>query len=154
LEKLLRENGQWLYPHPWLTTFVGDSMVDSIVSDELARLKPADLGQFGQILLSAIRRQAITSPLLRLPEEDLVYAFNLIRIPTTDDAAEADRLVKANRAIYARVRAAGGTLYPVSAFPMSPDDWRNHFGPVWEQLRDAKQILDPEHILTPGYEVF
>jgi FAD/FMN-containing dehydrogenase len=154
LEQALRANGQWFYPYPWLTTFVGDSQVESVVGEEMARLTPADLGTFGQVVLSAIRREAITSPLLQLPEDELVYAFNLVRIPTTDDAVEAERLVKANRAIYKRVRAAGGTLYPVSAFPMSRDDWRRHFGPAWGRLRDAKRRFDPKRILTPGYELF
>ena len=52
-----------------------------MVSGELARLTPADLGTFGQVVLSAFRRQAVTSPLLRLPADDLCYAFNLVRIP-------------------------------------------------------------------------
>jgi FAD/FMN-containing dehydrogenase len=154
LEQNLRANGQWFYPHPWLTTFVGDSAVESLVSGELSRLTPADLGMFGQVVLSAFRTKAVTSPLLRLPEDDLSYAFNLIRVPTTDAEDEAKRLVEANRAIYERVRAAGGTLYPVSAFPMSRDDWRTHFGLAWKPLREAKRRYDPEHILTPGYEVF
>jgi FAD/FMN-containing dehydrogenase len=122
LEAALRANGQWFFPHPWLTTFIGDSSVESVVGSELARLTPADLGTFGQIVLSAFRRQPVTSPLLRLPSDSLCYAFNLVRIPTTDSATEAARLVRTNRAIYARVRDAGGTLYPVSAFPMSRDD--------------------------------
>jgi cytokinin dehydrogenase len=154
LEQLLRSNGQWFYPHPWLTTFVGDAEVESVVRVELATLTPADLGTFGQVVLSAFRRQAVTSPLLQLPADHLVYAFNLIRIPTTDDTAEVNRLVTANRAIYERVRAAGGTLYPVSTFPMSRDDWRQHFGAAWGRLHDAKQHFDPGHVLTPGYEVF
>jgi FAD/FMN-containing dehydrogenase len=154
LEQLLRSNGQWFYPHPWLTTFIGDGEVESVVSDELATLTPADLGPFGQVVLSAFRRQAVTSPLLRLPADNLVYAFNLVRIPTTSDAIEADRLVTTNRAIYERVRDASGTLYPVSAFPMSRDDWRQHFGAAWGYLRDAKQRFDPGYVLTPGYEVF
>ena len=83
-----------------------------------------------------------------------MYAFNLVRIPTADDADEADRLVKANRAIYERVRAAGGTLYPVSAFPMSRDDWRRHFGSAFGPLAEAKKKFDPHSVLTPGYEVF
>jgi FAD/FMN-containing dehydrogenase len=124
-----------------------------VVSGKLTRLTPADLGPFGQVVLSAARRQAVTSPLLWLPADTLVYAFNLIRIPTTDDTAEVNRLVTANQAIYERVQAAGGTLYPVSAFPMSRDDWRRHFGAAWGRLRDAKQHFDPGHILTPGYEV-
>jgi hypothetical protein len=32
--------------------------------------------------------------------------------------------VDANKATYGRVKAAGGTLYPVSAFPMSKGEWR------------------------------
>jgi len=135
-------------------TFVGDSNIEAVVSGELDRLTPADLGTYGQVTLSAFRRPAATSPLLRLPADNLFYAFNLVRIPTTDAVAEVDRLIKANRAIYERVRAAGGTLYPVSAFPMSRDDWRKHFGPAWARLRGAKQNFDPAHVLTPGYEVF
>jgi FAD/FMN-containing dehydrogenase len=154
LEKLLRSNGQWSYPHPWLMLFVGGSRVESVVGSELDRLTPADLGTFGQVVLSAFRRDAVTSPLLRLPDGDLVYAFNLVRISATDSVAEAERLMKANRVIYERVLAAGGTVYPVSAFAMSGDDWRRHFGPAWVQLREAKQRFDPHHVLTPGYEVF
>jgi cytokinin dehydrogenase len=77
-----------------------------------------------------------------------------VRFPPSDDAAEARRLVTANRAAYERVRAAGGTLYPVSAFPMSAADWRAHFGAAFGRLRDAKREHDPGHVLTPGYEVF
>jgi FAD/FMN-containing dehydrogenase len=154
LEAALRANGQWSFPHPWLTTFIGDSKVEPVVGGELARLTPADLGTFGQVVLSPIRRQAITSPLLRLPSDGLCYAFNLVRIPTTDSATEATRLVEANRAAYARVRDAGGTLYPVGAFPMSRDDWRKHFGSAFARLSDAKRKFDPGDVLTPGYEVF
>ena len=155
LEATLRENGQWRFPHPWLTTFIGDSQVESVVNAELDALNPAaDLGPLGQIVLSPIRRSAISSPLLRLPADELCYAFNLIRIPATDDAGEASRLVDANRAVYERIKAAGGTLYPVSAFPLSQDEWRGHFGSAFGQLDAAKREFDPARILTPGYEIF
>jgi cytokinin dehydrogenase len=154
LELALRANDQWFYPHPWLTTFVGDVQVEPVVSAELVRMASADLGPFGQVVLSAFRRQAMTSPLLRLPDDDLCYAFNLVRIPTSADTTEADRLVRANRSAYERVLATGGTLYPVSAFPMSPGDWRRHFGAAWELLLDAKKRFDPGYVLTPGYNLF
>lgn len=73
---------------------------------------------------SPIRTPAITSPLLRTLSEALCFAFNFIRVPTTADRDNADRLVKSNRAVYERVRSNGGTHYPVSAFPMSSQDWR------------------------------
>jgi cytokinin dehydrogenase len=155
LEQTLRANGQWFFPHPWLTTFVGDAVVDAVVGRELELLlTPADLGPFGQVVLSAFPRQAVTTPLLRLPADDLVYALNFVRIPATSDPTEAQRLVTANRAAYERIAAQGGTLYPVSAFPMSRRDWRQHFGPVFHLLHDAKRTYDPGHILTPGYEIF
>ena len=141
LEQMLRSNGQWFHPHPWLTTFIGDSTVEPTVADELTRMTPADLGTFGQIVLSAFRREAVASPLVRLPADELVYVLNLIRFPTTADNAEASRLVDANRAIYERVLAAGGSLYPVSAFPMSPAAWQRHFGPAWNLLRRRQAAL-------------
>lgn len=155
LESALRANGQWFHPHPWITTFIGDSRVADVVDDELGRIDAAhDLGAFGQIVLSPIFTAAITSPLLRTPSEELCFAFNFVRVPTTADRGNADRLVEANRAVYERVRSNGGTLYPVSAFPMSPEDWRRHFGPAFDRLREAKRTFDPEHVLTPGYEIF
>jgi hypothetical protein len=82
-----------------------------------------------------------------MSSDELCYAVNLLRFPDTTGATQAGRLVAANR-------AAGGTLYPVSAFPMTPPDWRQHFGPALGLLADAKRDHDPDHILTPGYEIF
>ena len=154
LEHTLRANGQWFFPHPWLTTFVGDAQVDAIVSGELARLTPPDLGPFGQVVLSPLRRQAVRTPLLRLPSDPLCFAFNLVRIPASDDAAHAARLVADNRATYERVLSLGGTLYPVSAFPMAREDWRSHFAESFQTLESAKRRFDPAHVLAPGYEMF
>jgi cytokinin dehydrogenase len=154
LERLLRSEGWWSSPHPWLTTFVGDAAVEAVVADELAALTPADLGPLGQVVVSPIAAASVRTPLLRLPPDPLCFTFNLIRLPATDDAAEARRLVTANRAVYERVRDAGGTLYPVSAFPMSAADWRAHFGVAFDGLAAAGREHDPGHVLTPGYGVF
>jgi cytokinin dehydrogenase len=154
LERLLRSEGWWPFPHPWLTTFVGDAAVEAVAAGELARLTPADLGPLGQVVVSAILRESVRTPLLRLPPDPLCFTFNLIRLPATDDAAEARRLVTANQAVYERVRDAGGSLYPVSAFPMSAADWRAHFGAAFDGLAEAKREHDPGQALTPGYEVF
>ncbi len=155
LEAAMRANGQWYFPHPWLTTFIGDRQVEAVVNAELAGLEPpADLGPLGQIVLSPIRTSAISSPLFRMPSDELSYTFNLVRIPATDDRRAARRLVEANEATYRRIKAAGGTLYPVSAFSLSRRQWRDHFGPAFGQLKAAKRRFDPENTLTPGYEVF
>src|SRR5262249_25079631 len=104
--------------------------------------------------LTAIPRRTVGSPLARLPADALVYAFNLVRIPATDDAREIGRLIDDNRMAYERVRDAGGTLYPVSALPMARDDWQRHFGPAFARLSAAKRRFDPANRLTPGYPIF
>jgi cytokinin dehydrogenase len=136
-------------------TFIGDSQAELVVNAELDALNPAiDLGPFGQVALVPIGRSAVSSPLLRMPPDDLCYAFNLVRMPATSDASEANRLVDANKATYGRVKAAGGTLYPVSALALSKSEWRDHFGPAFGHLDAAKRQYDPGGILTPGYEIF
>ena len=126
----------WSLPHRWLMTFVGDSRIEAVVGAELGALDPiADIGPLGQLSIAPLRSQAISSPLFQLPREERCFMCNLVRIPETGDGAEARRLVEANRAAYERIKASGGTLYPVSALPLSALEWREHFGADFGRLR-------------------
>ena len=59
--------------------------------------------------------------------------------------------MEANKAAYQRVRGAGGTLYPVSAFPpLTVPSLRQHFGSAFRRLDDAKRRFDPGKVLTPA----
>ncbi|MEH2507310.1 cytokinin dehydrogenase [Bradyrhizobium sp. AZCC 1578] len=153
-ENLLRSKGQWSNPQPWLLTFLRGSNAERVAGDILAGLKGDAVGPFGRITLYPLLTRAFHTPLVRLPEEDIVFVFNLIRIPASNDAAAAERMVAANRTLYDRVREAGGVQYPVGAFAMSPGDWEVHFGSSWPQLREAKRRYDPQHLLASGYNVF
>lgn len=153
-EALLRSKRQWTTPKPWLLTFLPGRNAEQLARDVLAELTPADIGPFGRITCYPMRTRACRTPLLRLPDEDVVFPFNLIRIPPSDDHAAIERMVTQNRALYDRLRSAGATLYPVSAFPMSRDDWKEHFGTGWARFAEIKRRLDAANLLTPGYEVF
>ncbi len=128
--ELLHSTGHWSNPHPWLLTFLPGSAVEQTASDILDEVAPNDLGDYGLVVFYPITTGQITTPLFRLPAEDVVFPFNLIQLPS-GDTAQANRLVNQNRALYERVRAAGGVLYPVSGFPLSPVDWQEHFGDLW-----------------------
>lgn len=154
LEKLLRSNGQWFNPHPWLLTYLRGSNALEIASEVIAGLDGDDLGPFGRITYYPMFTDACRTPLLRLPDERVVFPFNLIRIPAFADKANAERQLARNRILYDRIRAAGGMLYPVSALEMSSQDWMDHFGPRWPMLREARRRHDPGGILTPGYDLF
>ena len=94
-----------------------------------------DLGAFGRITFYPMQTRAFRSPLVRMPEG---------RHPRSRSTSSASRgrpvrrrsseMVAQNRALYDRIREAGGVLYPVSAFAMSAEDWKQYFGPRWPQL--------------------
>jgi cytokinin dehydrogenase len=153
-ENLLRSKGQWSNPQPWLLTFLSGSNAERIAGDIMAGLTGDAVGPFGRITVYPLLTRAFRTPLVRLPAEDIVFVFNLIRIPASNDAATAARMVAENRTLYDRIREAGGVQYPVGAFAMSPFDWEVHFGSGWPQLREAKRRYDPGHLLAPGYNVF
>ncbi|MBB4372855.1 FAD/FMN-containing dehydrogenase [Bradyrhizobium sp. cir1] len=154
LEKLLRSNGQWFNPHPWLLSYLRGSNALEIASEVIAGLNSDDLGPFGRITYYPMFTDSCRTPLLRLPDERIVFPFNLIRIPSSADKENADRQVARNRCVYDHIRSAGGMLYPVSALGMSSQDWADHFGPRWPLLREARRRHDPAGILTPGYDLF
>ena len=104
LERALRGNGQWFLPHPWLTTFVGDAHVESVVGAELARLDPADLGPFGQVVLSAFRRRSVTQPVAAAARRRAVLHVQPDPDPDRPTTPPRQPGWSANRAVYERVR--------------------------------------------------
>ncbi|MEV0618230.1 FAD-binding protein [Nonomuraea sp. NPDC050404] len=153
LEAHLREVGAWHHAHPWLNTFLPDSTAEQVMTELLAEVAAHELGEFGRILLYPIVPGRARTPLMRLPEEDVAFVCNFIRFPA-DDPVLADKLVVANRAIYERVRSAGGYLYPVSAVALTQADWQAHYGRLWPTVEDAKTRFDPGHLLSPGHHMF
>jgi cytokinin dehydrogenase len=150
---LLRANGAWDTPHPWVLGFLPGSAAERIAGDVLDGLRPDDLGPFGQVVFYPFDTAALTTPLLRMPAEPVVFPLNLVRIPS-GDAELARDLVARNAAVYERVRKGGGVLYPVSAFPMTGAEWRRHFGDAWPPFRDAADRFDPRRTLNPGQGMF
>ena len=151
LRALLTSNGQWSHPQPWLLTFLRGSNAEAVAREVLGSLTPADLGPFGRVTFYPLSREAVRTPLLRLPDEPVIFVLNIIRIPASNDRAAAERMVAHNRALYERIRDQAGVLYPVSALPLSADDWQRHFGAAWPAFQDARRRYDPAGILTPGY---
>jgi FAD/FMN-containing dehydrogenase len=151
--EFLKSIGEWARPHPWLNVFLPDTRTDSLVADVVGHLTPADIGLSAVILLYPVRRRLLRAPLLRVPDEELVFLFTLLRT-ASPGAADPAAMVAANRAVYERVQTAGGTQYPVGTIPTTHADWRRHFGPQWPRLTAAKHRYDPAGILAPGQGVF
>ncbi|MEU6308780.1 FAD-binding protein [Streptomyces chartreusis] len=149
----LKEAGLWDWAHPWLNLLLPGRSTGALVSRILDDLTPADLGP-GVVLVYPIRRDRLTTPLLRTPDDATPYLFAVLRTTPPDDTATVDRLLAANRSAYELAASAGGTQYPVGSIPFTRADWRTHFGPAWPRLARAKRTYDPRGILVPGQGIF
>ncbi|MBK3644705.1 FAD-binding protein [Streptomyces sp. MBT33] len=150
-ERLLRASGEWQRPHPWLSLLLPEDTAAAFVPAVLADPAQRGLRTCGVVQLRPLTGETLRTPLLRRPPADHLCLLTLMRTAPTTDPVAVEELVAANRTVYERALAVGGVLHPVSALPMTPADWRGHFGPVWPDLAHAKDRHDPHHILTRGY---
>lgn len=150
-ERLLRATGEWDRPHPWLTLLLPEEAVASFVPAVLAEDAQRGLRACGTVQLRPLAGRTLRAPLLRRPAAELLCLLSLMRTAPPDRPGVVRQLVAANRALYERATTVGGVLHPVAALPMTPDDWRSHFGPGWPELVRAKDRYDPHYVLTRGY---
>jgi cytokinin dehydrogenase len=102
--------------------------------------------------MSAWRRSAIKRPLTRMPDEDIVYRFQLSRVLPA--GTDTQSMITLNRTLYERARDIGGFRMTSSAVPMTQADWMRHYGPVWPSVQAAKNKYDPKNVLTPAHGMF
>jgi cytokinin dehydrogenase len=102
--------------------------------------------------MSAWRRNAIKRPLTRMPDEEIIYRFQLSR--TLPAGTDTQSMIALNRTLYERARDMGGFRMTSSAVPMTQADWIRHYGPVWSAVEVAKKKYDPKNVLTPGHGMF
>lgn len=155
----LESTGEWFDPHPWWNMFLPDSATDAFVSGVMAGLTEADIGASGVILLYPVPTSALRAPLLRVPDEPVVFLFSVLRTAAPDSggataALSAAAMLSGNRALFEQARDLGGLEYPIGSIPMTTLDWREHFGPQWQFLATARHRYDPQGILTPGQGIF
>ena len=155
----LKAAGLWNgVPHPWVDVFLPGQVAEDFVAETFSRLRFDDLGLAGFGLIFPIRRETLTRRFFAVPESDTewIFLFDVLTsapLPGPNTDFVAAKLAR-NRTIYERARAAGGTLYPISAVPMQPADWALQYGPRYAELAALKALHDPDRILTPGVRMF
>ena len=108
------------------------------------------------LLFFPLLTSTITRPLFRLPDEELVWLFDVLTardIPGYDADFAADKRAR-NNAWFDIARSFGGTRYPIGSLDFSPEDWQEHYGSEWQAFAEAKSAFDPKNILTPGPGIF
>jgi cytokinin dehydrogenase len=153
LKQFLISIGEWQKPHPWFDIFMPGSKTVGYVDNVVSTLTPADLGASGLMLLYPVKRSRLTRPFFRVPNEPVVFLFDILTT-APDDPATVQQMVQRNRRIFEQGRALGGYRYAISAIPFNQADWRQHFGPTWALMRALKAVYDPDNVLAPGQGIF
>jgi hypothetical protein len=147
----LNEAGLGGFPHPWLDLFVPGSEIDGFASRTIAALDPALFLPGSLILFYPFVKSRLTRPLLRVPDEEVFFLFDILR---TVPHEAAGAVLAENRSLYEENRDLGGKFYTISAVPMDRHDWTEHFRPLWGRLVSEKSRRDPDNVLGPGPGVF
>ena len=153
----LKSTGEWSDPHPWLSLLVPDAAADAFVGATVAGLTPGDIGASGLVLVYPVPTVKLTAPLLRVPRSgEFAFLFSILRTAAPDAGAlPAAQMLSANRDLYVRNRALGGTQYPIGSIPnLTALDWHLQYGDRWLFFAAAKLRYDPRRILTPGQGIF
>lgn len=142
--------------HPWYDVFLPDAAVEDYVGDVVPSLTPEDVGTTGFLLLFPLKRSRLRRPLLRVPQDEWVYLFDILtaaNVPGPNPEFAA-RMLQRNRTLFERARSVGGTRYPIGTLTFTKSDWVQHYGEMYPWFKKAKNRFDPSRILTPGPGIF
>jgi cytokinin dehydrogenase len=138
----------WERLHPWFGVLLPDTGAAPFLEDHISELvNPEGRDRLGNTVVYVIsgRPEVVAGP--PLPDSDPVFGFtdNGGFPNTPDDAAWAG---ERNRRLYDAAKGMGGMLGPFGYMPMSPPDWKAHFGARWDGLMEAKRRYDPDALLA------
>lgn len=144
---LWKRGGTWEHVHAWMETVMPWETAPDLLDAILPDLPPSILVG-GHILLWPAKGNASRSRLfMRPPGENLVGFGILPAIPARFWPDARPMLDTASRLSI----AMGGKRYLSGYVEFGEDEWREHFGSMWEPFRDAKRRYDPDGILNPGF---
>jgi cytokinin dehydrogenase len=144
---LWKRGGTWEHVHAWTECVMPWETAPGLLEAILPDLPPSILVG-GHVLLWPAKGSTSRSRLFMRPEGENLLGFGILpAIPPRywEDA-------KAMLDIASRLAVAmGGKRYLSGYVDFTPEEWREHFGAMWEPLLEAKRRYDPDAILNPGF---
>ncbi|MFD7029039.1 FAD-binding protein [Streptomyces sp. NPDC059917] len=151
-EAVLKEGGHWYTPKPWLSMFLPASKTKQFMKRVEQELDASSLGG-GFLLFYPFYTSKLKRPLAMMPNESVVYLFDLLRFPNPGEP-NIQGMIDQNRRLYDIAVGLGAKRYLVGSIPMTNEDWKKHFGNRWAGFVNAKKKYDPKNIFTPGQGFF
>lgn len=148
--ELWRQSGAWGMCHPWMETILPWDQAPGYIAGVLANFPPQLLAG-GHVLIWPCRFQGNTLPLFRRPPGELILGFGILPAVPRPMLPLARQLLKTASDLSMRV---GGNRYLSGWVEFTPQQWKGHFGEVWDDLQRWKRFYDPAGILNPGFIPF
>jgi FAD/FMN-containing dehydrogenase len=108
----------------------------------------------GPVTVYPIVPARLPATAFRAPEADKLLLFDLMPVVSAGDHARLERVMECLRRTSQVAEDLGGMCYPVGGLRYTPEDWKRHFAPDWENLLSLKKRYDPAMILGPGPAIF
>ena len=139
----------WRLAHksqPLLYRVKGSSRPVPVVED--MAVPPDMLPNFLVRMQNVLKRQEVTASLLCHAGHGQIHLQPFLDL---DDAADVRRMRHMAEELYQEVLDAGGTISGEHAYGLSRTSFlARQIGPLYDVLRQVKQIFDPDNILNPG----
>ncbi|KAK7354648.1 hypothetical protein VNO80_20113 [Phaseolus coccineus] len=153
LEMILRSEGLWEVPHPWLNLWVPRSRISDFnegVFRDIILKQNITGGGFLVYPTNRNKWDDRMSPVT--PDEDVFYVVDFLRTATRFDVVE--KFQAQNKEILQFCRKAGIKIREYLTGNKTQQQWVEHFGPKWKLFADRKAQFDPKRILSPGQGIF
>ncbi len=144
---LWKRGGTWEHVHAWTECVMPWETAPDLLEAILPDLPPSILVG-GHVLLWPAKGSTSRSPLFMRPPGENVIGFGILpAIPPKYWEDAKPMLDTASRLAI----AMGGKRYLSGYVDFTPEEWREHFGAMWEPLVQAKRRYDPDAVLNPGF---
>jgi len=144
---LWKRGGTWDHVHAWTECVMPWEAAPALLDAILPDLPPSILVG-GHVLLWPAKGSTSRSRLFARPDGENLLGFGILpAIPPRYWEDAKPMLDVASRLAV----AMGGKRYLSGYVEFTPEEWREHFGPMWEPFVAAKRRFDPEAVLNPGF---
>ncbi|HLQ66676.1 MAG TPA: FAD-binding protein [Candidatus Limnocylindrales bacterium] len=144
---LWKRGGTWEHVHAWMECVMPWETAPDLLEAILPDLPPSILVG-GHVLLWPAKGTTSRSRLFMRPPGDNLIGFGILpAIPPKYWEDAKPMLDTASRLAI----AMGGKRYLSGYVDFTPEEWREHFGAMWEPLAQAKRRYDPDGVLNPGF---
>lgn len=144
---LWKRGGTWEHVHAWTECVMPWETAPDLLEAILPDLPPSILVG-GHVLLWPAKGSTSRSRLFMRPPGENVIGFGILpAIPPKYWEDAKPMLDTASRLAI----AMGGKRYLSGYVDFTPEEWREHFGAMWEPLVQAKRRYDPDAVLNPGF---